>query len=196
MQNEYKMSYLLGGLYYNETILINREFDDYHETKTIKDEIVKQNLLKTKKERTAKRMASEIIPRIESLTDEQREILKTGSREEKKQILWLACCKTYRFINEFARDILHEYTIAARKKITTNDYEAFYNNKADKSNKLASLKESTRKKLRAVLFKMMREAEMINREKEIIPVILSKKVRESIKRDDPNDLLIFPEIRQ
>jgi len=196
MYNDYKMSYLLGGLYYNESIMINQFLDELKETQNLKHEIVKQNLLKTKKERTAKRMASEIIPRILSLTEVEREILKTGSREEKKHILWLACCKTYRFIREFARDILHEYTITARKTITYTDYEAFYNNKADSSEKLEALKESTRKKLREVLFKMMKEAELINSDKEITPVMVSTRVRQAIKRDDPEFLLIYPEIRQ
>jgi hypothetical protein len=52
--------------------------------------------------------------------------------------------------------------------------------------------ESTRKKLRQVLFKMMREANLLTQDDQIVPAMLTPRTIELIAADSPSYLLAFP----
>ena len=57
---------------------------------------------------------------------------------------------------------------------------------------LESISDSTRKKLRQVLFKMLREAGIISKDKSIIPSILSPQLIDIMESSSTEGFNIFP----
>jgi hypothetical protein len=76
---------------------------------------------------------------------------------EQKQLLWLAVCKRYAYIREFSVEVLNEKYLRLDYELTEFDYDVFFSRKADWHIELDKLTDSTRKKLKQVLFRMLRE---------------------------------------
>lgn len=188
----YRMSYVLGGIYLNESMIIAGEYrnqKDWQQTRTV---ILKENKLQTNMKKSAVRMYQEIVLRLKNLSEEQLALFYSGTGEEKRQLLWLACCKSYRLIFELASELFEEKVARGEKELTLSDYEAFYTKKAAKSEKLYKLTDSTRRKARNVTFKIMREADIINKDNEILPQLLSQQVKSVISKENPKLLNIYP----
>ena len=145
-------------------------------------QIVKEgNLLQSRTNSRTTRLSREIIQRLEFLTDEQLSLLVEGNLTEQKYLLWFAVCKTYDFIKEFSTEVLHEKYLSRSMKITELDYDPFFSRKADWNDELEKIKTSTRKKLRQVVFLMMREAGLITEDNTILRAMLSKRLIEDLK---------------
>jgi hypothetical protein len=86
-----------------------------------------------------------------------------GSRQEQNQILWLAVCKHYRIIYEFAIEVIREKFLRLDVILSYLDYDVFFNSKAEWRQGLDQLTGTTKKKLRQVLFRILHEAEIILR---------------------------------
>jgi len=54
-----------------------------------------------------------------------------GNLTEQKYLLWFAVCKTYKFVQEIAVEVLREKFLNRSMKITDLDYDSFLNRKAD-----------------------------------------------------------------
>jgi len=107
-------------------------------------------------------------------------------------MLWLAVCKRYTYIREFAIEVLHEKFTRGDRELTEFDYTSFFNRKADWHPELDAITESTRRKLRATLLYMLRQAGLTNDKNEIIPAIFSPQARQALDLDAPMSYLIFP----
>ena len=68
---------------------------------------------------------------MQRLSDEQLELLVEGNPQEQKKLLWLAICKRYAFIREFASEVVREKFLQLDYLLTEFDYDAFFNRKAD-----------------------------------------------------------------
>ena len=77
-------------------------------------------------------------------------------------------------------------------EITQLDYDAFFNSKLSWHDELDKLTDSTKNKLRQVLFKMLREAEVIDANNCILTAFVSPRVVEIINKYDSKYLSIFP----
>jgi len=76
--------------------------------------------------------------------------------------------------------------------LTTQDYDIFFEEKAEWYVELEKLTASTRGKLRQVMFKMMREAEILSRENLIIPALLTRDLVNVLAEDSPAWLTVLP----
>jgi hypothetical protein len=79
-----------------------------------------------------------------------------------------------------------------RTDLTYDDFDTFLSAKEEWSPKLACLSTSTRAKLRAVLFRLMREAEVLSQDHRILGAMLSPRVLAMIQAGDPDELRYFP----
>ncbi len=190
--SQYKLSFTAASLSISESVNIAEIFlenGDWNQTKqTIKD----KNLLQSRTNSRTIRMTRELSQRLMLLTDNQLKLLVEGNTAEQKYLLWLAICKTYALIREFAVEVLYGRFLSRSMQITELDYDAFFNRKADWNEELDQITDSTRIKLRTVLFRMMREAGLITKENRIIPVVFSKRFIETLKPDAPMSFRIFP----
>ncbi len=117
------------------------------------------------------------------LTPDQLDLLAEGSLEEQKQLLWVAICKRYLFVREFAVEVIREKFLAMNYQITDLDYDAFFNRKADWHAELEQITDKTRDKLKQVVFRILREAGITTTEASILPAVLSSRMV-SVIRDD------------
>lgn len=188
----YKMSFTTGGLFYNESLLVaevHGQTEDWQETQK---QILSQNLLQTRTERSAKIRVREICSRLELLTFEQWDLLLSGSRQEQQYLLWIAVCKCYPFIREFMVEVVREKYLRMDLHLQPQDYEIFFEDKAEWHEELDQLRGSTRAKLKQVLFKTMREAEIISPENMIIPGLLTEHLTKVLAADNPSWLAALP----
>ena len=124
--------------------------------------------------------------------DRELDLLISGSQEDQNHLLWVAVCRRYRLIAEFAVEVVRERFLSMGAPLELADFDAFYFRKADWHEELDQLKPVTRKKLRQVLFGMMRDAGLISAQGAINPVMLSPEVRDAISETRPDDLRLFP----
>jgi len=192
LTKHYRMSYVLGGLFLNESLIVAGEYTNQKDWDKTKSQILTENRLQTNMKKSSVRMYREIELRLKTLTDNQLNLLYSGAVEEKRQILWLTCCKSYRLIFEMATELFEEKAARGERQLALSDYEAFYTKKALKSDKLQYLTQSTRDKLRSVTFKIMREADIISKNNEILPQLVSRQVKTAIAEENPKLLKIYP----
>lgn len=190
--NRYLMSFTTGGLFYSESLLL---FDLYIVAGTWDDvyvQALEANTLQTRVVSTAKRVLREIISRLRTLTKDELELLQQGSVSEQKYILWLGVCRRYAFIHDFASEVIRERYLTLKHDLPNEEFEVFYNAKEQWHEELEKIAESSRYKQRTVLFKILREAEIIDSNKLILPAMLTGELITTIAKHDVNDLAIFP----
>ena len=190
--SKYKMSFGIGGLFYHEGIIATELYISNKDWSNVRDKIIKENLFQTRTSSSLKRISHEIISRLKSLSFEQLEIINQGSRQDQIQMLWIAACKRYVFIYEFAIEVIREKFLLMDYVLTEDDYTIFFDTKAEWHEELDKLKNSTKKKLKQVLFKILREAEITSDANIILPSILSKKMAKSLIDDKSGAYRVLP----
>jgi Putative inner membrane protein (DUF1819) len=142
---------------------------------------------------TGQKMFSELKKRLAKLTDGEVALLIHGDLNTQKQIAFLAVCKTYAFIREFAVEVLREKVLLFDFKITDGDYLSFYRRKASLHPELEERTTVTQQKIQQVTFKVLEQAGIIDgiKTKVIQPQILNRQLIETIAADDKNWLSVF-----
>lgn len=186
------MSFTAGGLLYQESVKIAELYWDLGDWSTVRNQVLEKNILQSRTLNTAKRVYREISARLKLLSGEELKIAIEGSRQEQNHILWLAICKRYQFIYDFAVGVVREKFLQLNLELTLEDYDAFFNAKAEWHDELERLTNETRNKLRQIVFKMLREAELVSKDNIINPVILTPHVVKTICKDTQANLAVFP----
>lgn len=191
-KDRYGVSFTTGGLLQHESVEFAALYLDLGDWKSVRDKVVADNLLQTRTLNTLKRVCSEIISRLRTLSTYELEFLVEGNHQEQAYLLWLAVCRRYRFIADFAVEVLRERYISLKADLTYDDFDSFFNRKSEWHLELDEITPTTRGKLRQVLFKMMREADLLAANNMINAVMLSPRFLELIRQGDPRDVLYFP----
>jgi hypothetical protein len=189
--NTYSMSFTTGALLYNETITVAQLYQQLGSWDAVRERVLADNRLQMRTTNAAKRIFQETASRLRQLTPAQLDYLLTADRREQNYLLWLAFCQRYRFIYDFAVDVIHEKFLRLDLELTYDDYDIFFRNKAEWHPEVARVAETTRKKQRQFLFKILREAELLSDDGQILPVFLSPRLLHLITEDDPAHLAIF-----
>jgi len=192
MNNRYSMSFTSGSLLHPESVNLATIFLELKDWTGVRDKVVSENLLQARTQNTLKRTCSEIISRIKRLNSAELDLLVDGTSQEQGYLLWLAVCRRYPFIAGFAADIVRERFISLKQDLHHQDFDAFFNNKAQWHPDLEKIKPSTRTKLRQVLFKMLREAALLTPDHRIDAALLTPRLLAAIASNRPQDLLVFP----
>lgn len=188
----YKLSVVAGGLFYREAIKLLELYLEIHDWPQVREKALSENILRARTQSSVVRTTREILQRLQVLTEEQLHLLAEGSRQEQNQILWLAVCKQYPFVREFAVEVVREKYLHFDLQISYLDFDRFFNAKAEWNESLEQITELTRKKLRQVLFRIMTEAEIISQAGMILPMLISPRVAKTIVNDDTTYFTVFP----
>lgn len=188
----YSMSFTSATLAYRESIVVAETYAQLGKWETVRDRIVAENLLQMRTQNASKRICREVISRLKLLTPAELEIVLDGARPEQKYILWLAVCKRYRFIYDFAVNMLREKYLRYNLELTPDDYDAFFNAKAEWHPEVDRIRDTTRYKQRQVLYKMLREAELLSPDNRIIPALMTPRLITAIKEDNLAHFTIYP----
>ena len=188
----YSMSFTTGALFRQHSIMLAELYAELQDWPDVRSKVLKNNLLQARTHNTANRVCREIISRLKSLTPDQLLILTDGFPKDQGYILWAAVCKRYRFIHDFAVEVVHEKFMNMDLQLAHADYDVFFNQKAEWHDEIVRIKASTRNKLRQVVFKMLRESELLSKKQIIIPTLLNPAVKQCIQNDPDLTLAIFP----
>jgi len=189
---EYKISYTAGALLFQESLLAIQSYIQTKNWKKTQQILVNENLFQTRMISSANRIVRETIKRLQVLSEGQIQFFINASRRDQICLLWYAICKHYRFINDFAIEVIREKYLRFDYNLSENDYRVFFNAKSEWHLELEKLTASTQNKAKQILFRMLREAEIINSNNMIIGSLLSQDIKDLIKKDLNGTLAIFP----
>lgn len=186
------MSFTNGALLVNETRTAVESITLHNGNwKDARKHVLENNLMQLRSENTRKRVWGEVSNRLRTLTPEQFEIVRSGQHMDIRLMLWLAMCKRYRLIHEFARDVIQLQFEQMIYALPRSAWDSFFNEKSQWFPEMERVVESTRKKQRQIVFRALHEAQLLEDHK-IVPTVMSTNVVKSIIRDDPNHLYIYP----
>jgi len=193
---KYSMSFTTGGLFHNESLKIaslNLSLDDLD---SVRDRVFAENLLQARTLNTLKRVCREIISRLGMLSRNELKFLIDATYQDQAYLLWVSVCRRYRFIADFANEVLRERFITLKSDLKHEDFDSFFNRKSEWHVELDKLTPATRAKLRQVLFRMLREADLLTPNNMIHAAMLSPRLVELLHQAGRNDLLYFPTFDQ
>ena len=188
----YSMSFTTAPLLFQETLLVAELYAANPDWAQVRRQALRENLLQMRTDNSAKRIFSELSSRLRQLTPAQMELLLAGGRREQNYLLWLAYCKRYRFVYDFAVEVLREKFLRRDMALPYEAYDIFFNDKAEWHPEVARTAVATRQKQRQFLFRVMREAELLTGQNEIVPALLSPRLTAVIRDDDPAHLALYP----
>jgi hypothetical protein len=186
------MSFTSAALAYRESITVAETYMQLGEWNGVRDKVNSENLLQMRTSNATRRICQEVISRLKQLTPAQFEFVLQGTRPEQNHVLWLALCKRYRFIYDFAVEVLREKYLRLNPALTPEDYEAFFYRKAELHPEVERVPDVTRNKQRQFLYHALRDAELLSKEHHILPALLTPALAAAIKADDPAHLTIYP----
>lgn len=145
------------------------------------------------KKATYSREFRELKLRMQTLTDRQIEVLAEGSPEEEKQITHLALCKSYGIYYDFVAEVLVDKLQVYDHTITDLDYNSFISRKKMDHTELENLADTTQKKVKQVIFRMLQQVGLIdsNSNATILYQNLTTRTETAIVKDDPKWLACF-----
>ncbi|MGZ3789842.1 MAG: DUF1819 family protein [Bacteriovorax sp.] len=189
---KYNMSFTAGGLFLLESVPIVETYLKIKDWDKTREKVLADNTIQSKTNASLIRFNREIISRLLLLSDEQLKLIVDGNSAERKLLLWVAVCRKHKFINDFAIEVVREKFLQLNFKITYKDFDIFFNQKAEWHDELDKLTDSSRGKIRQVIFRMMREADILLPNDEINRIHLTSKFIETMKRTNRTEFSIFP----
>lgn len=187
----YSMSFTTATLMEHETTTLMRLFDEVGDWDAVRARVLGENLFQTRTATASTRLYREAKSRIDRLTQAQRQLVLRGSAAERRQVLWLAMCRRYPFIGEFATRVVREKFLRLDLVLTDADYDTFFSDRAAWHAQILQLTEQTRAKQKSVVYKSLREAELMDRKNRLQPALISGATVAAIRADDAEAFLYF-----
>lgn len=160
---KYNLSFTAGAILHTESISVIECYLHSKNWSKAREVVSSDNILAVRTQSSGKRLIREIELRVSWLDDADLELIKNFiSTTEQKQALWVCICKTYQFIADFMREVVNDKIHALDYSITYDDYNRFYNAKSQWNEELDKLSPSTQKKIRQVLFRMLKEMDILS----------------------------------
>ncbi|MGP5036572.1 DUF1819 family protein [Brachybacterium alimentarium] len=188
----YALSFTTGGLLERESAVLAPVYIEHRDWAKVRDIAVEENLLQTRTHSTGVRRVRETVKRMSALFDHEIEIFSDITATERGHLMWVAACRRYELIGEFAEEVLRERFLTLAGTVAYEDYDSFYRAKAMWHDELGAVSDLSYKKLRQVLFKMVVEAGLLTAKGAIEPVLPTAHVADCLNQRTPSDIRFFP----
>ncbi len=189
---KYNMSFTAGALLCHESVKLAELYSSYRQWDEVKRIATTENVIQARATSTLKRITREIIARLKNLSLQEINFISISSYTERKYILWLAVCRRYNFIADFVVDIVYNNFSSLKTTVTYDDYNVFFNSKAEWHSEVDAVTPSTRQKLRQTLFQMLREVGILDKKNTIIPLLPSPAFQSVLSAITERERLFFP----
>ena len=187
---KYRLSFGTGNAYINESNLILKKYLEIKDWKETEKYSIENNILQTNSLSSTKRIFREISLRLKSLSNEEQEFFIRSNYVDQSILIWISICRTYKFIGDFSSMIISEKFNSYQLEIEYSDFNYFFEKQQVLHEELRTLKDSTRKKLRQVIFRIMKDLNIISKDKEITPLLPSLELKE-VTKSTRKDLKLF-----
>jgi hypothetical protein len=188
----YALSFTSGALLMREAIVATPIYLREHDWAKVRRLIEEDNLLRSRTVSTGRRFAREVAQRLAALTDDELELLVDSTASERGHLLWAAACRRYDLIGEFAEEVLRERFLLLTPKLDYGHFNSFVRSKALWHAEVAELKDSTLRRLRSNVFRMLVEAGLLSEDGCILQATLSTRVIDVLSARVPGDIRFFP----
>lgn len=188
----YKLSFTSGALLMREAMIAVPLYLRERDWSKVRALVEDENLLQARTVESGRRLAREVVQRLAALTDDEIELLIDTTATERAHLLWAAACRRYDLIGEFAEEVVRERFLLMTPTLNYEDFDSFLRGKALWHAELAELKDSTLRKLRANLFRMLREAGLLSDGGYLLQSVLSQRVASALAARTPSDIRFFP----
>jgi hypothetical protein len=174
------------------SFLISRRYHECHNWEEVSRWAVAENILQSRTINTAKRVSAELIYRLKMLNDDELSNLVEASFEERKIWLWIAICRAYRLVREFAVEVVRErYLSGDMTPLSLGSFDAFFEQKSAIEPIMAEISSSTCAKIRQKTFQLLTEAGIITDAKVVSGMIVGEKILHSIPSDERDWFPVF-----
>lgn len=186
--SRYALSFTSGSLLMREALIAAPIYLGEPDWAKVRQLIEADNRLQARTAATGQRLAREVTQRLAVLTDDEIKLITEATSTERGHLLWVAACRRYRLIGEFADEVVRERLLLLTPTLDHDAFDTFLRSKALWHDELNELKDSTLRKLRATVFRMLTEAGLLD-DGRIQPAALSPRIREVIPA---HDIRYFP----
>ncbi len=189
---KYNMSFTVGGLWHRESCQAAKLYLEIGDWKPVREKVLAENIFQARTESTLIRISREVIFRLQTLNEDEVRFLLESNAQQQAYLLWVAVCRRYRFIAEFAVDVLRERHAIMRLDLHYENFDVFYDRKSETNPQLEKITEKTRGKLRQNLFRMMRDAGLLSENNRIETAMLDRYFIQLISNAGNDEDLLFP----
>ncbi len=189
LKSKYRFSFTAASLMLSELInyaLILTE-NNFNIDSLVPDSLNKE------KAKTSKREFAELKIRLATLSNDEIQLLVESDLSTQKLIAYLACCRAYSYIRDFVSEVILDKVSIFDHQITDRDYNAFFSKKCVDHDELEILADTTKAKIKQVVFKVLEQAGLIDNVKarNIIRPIVDVRLENILKTHKPSDLALL-----
>lgn len=191
LDTPYIMSFSSGGLCLHESLILTRTYLDLRDWQLARRHVLEENLFQSRMASSAKRTVGEVLPRLKTFSEDELSYFLAAGEQDQKHLLWLAICRRHRFIADFMEEVVHDRYVSLKDTVGTEDFNLFWTQKSVSHPELERISDSTREKLRTVLFKMIREIGIISKGGQINTLVISPMIQSFLQSTDTNERYWF-----
>lgn len=191
-EGRYALSFTSGGLLAREAALLAPLYLLERDWATVRHHSIEQNLLQARTASSNERVTRETIQRLSVFDENELHLLMDASHTERSHLMWVAACRRYELIGDFAEEVLRERFLLLTHTLDHEDFDRFITGKSLWHPELDELKPSTRTKLRQTMFRMLHEAGLLSQDGEIVPAVVSGRVRDALTARERSDIRFLP----
>ena len=194
----YNGEIVAGSLLINESrkiahlLLNDADAEAWHQA------LVIENVLQKRSPVAAKRQARLIKNRLSLMKPDLWEIVDNGSADVAIQALLAAAIKHSRLIGDFMDTVIRQHWQTFQEKISAKDWKDFLEICAQVDPKVDEWTESTRSKLKQIVFRILAESKYISstRSPKLLPVSIVPDVRQYLVKNLEDYVLRCMEVTQ
>lgn len=194
VSTRYRLSFSVGGLFLQGASIGAGLYLELRDWRAVRAAIDEDNLLQARTVASARRLSRELVQRLAELTDDELRLLLDATAAERGHLMWVAACRRYVLIGEFAEEVVRERFFLFARSLAFEHFESFVRAKSMWHEELSSLTDSTVRKLRTTVFLMLREAGLLSGSGEILATVMSPRVTGELEKRVPSDVRFFPVI--
>jgi hypothetical protein len=189
VKSTYRFSFTAASLMLSELI----EYAKMMVSDNILIDDLASDTMNRERSKTNKREFAEILLRLKTLSSKELEILSNGTKDDQKLIAFIAFARAYSIFRDFINEVIHEKIALYDYVITDRDYNSFISRKSIDHDELNELADTTKAKIKQVMFKVLHQAGIINdiKNRSIIIPIVDLKVEKAIAERNPLDLKLL-----
>lgn len=193
MGSDYKLSFTTGSLFVRGSALLAELYLKEKDWGIARKIALEKNILQSRRGSSSKRVIREIALRLSTLEDSEVGLFMEGNIPEQRLLSFVAVCRYYRFVRDFVIEVVRDNWLQFKTVVDDVDYSRFYEDKELVHEELASVAESTRIKIKQVLFRILAEAGLLSsvKDKVITPPVMPPGLMQVIAEAHPEDLSLM-----
>ena len=178
----YRLSFTVGGLLLHESIALAEAWVGSRNWLMARKAVPDNLFVASGGSASASRIRNEAIRRLRTLEEDELVHLASCPITDARALCWAAACREYRLLSDFAWQVLLDRHHPYAEPVRGADFEMILDGIDAGDARAAPVSRSTRVRLRSVLFRMLREAELIDREGRVLTLPITEALRALLSR--------------